>query len=60
MKNLKEIAAIAEQVKNYAETINLNGKEYKLAENNIEDDIWWRRGGSTISEPNVYECENAD
>lgn len=57
-KNLKEIAAIAEQVKNYAETINLNGKEYKLTENNIEDDIWWWRGGNTLSKPNVYECEN--
>ena len=60
MKNLKEIAAIAEQVKNYAETINLNGKEYKLTENNIEDDIWWWRGGSTISEPNVYEYEDEE
>ena len=59
LKNIsKEIAAIAEQVKNYAETINLNGKEYKLTENNIDEDMGWWRGGNTLSQPNVYECEN--
>ena len=58
MKNSKELAAIAEQVKNYAEVINFNGKEFKLTENNIEDDIWWWRGGNILSKPNVYECEN--
>lgn len=58
-KNIsKEIAAIAEQVKNYAEAISFNGKEYKLTENNIDEDMWWWRGGNTLSQPNVYECEN--
>lgn len=60
MKNLKEIAAIAEQVKNYAETINFNGKEYKLTENNIDEDMGWWRGGNTLSQPNVYECDIED
>lgn len=61
LKNIsKELAAIAEQVKNYAETINLNGKEFKLTENNIDEDMWWWRGGNTLSQPNVYECEDEE
>lgn len=63
-KNLKniseELAAIAEQVKNYAETINLNGKEFKLTENNIDEDMGWWRAGNTLSKPNIYECDNED
>ena len=61
LKNIsKEIAAIAEQVKNDAEAINFNGKEFKLTENNIDNDMDWWRAGNTLSKPNVYECENAD
>ena len=61
LKNIsKELAAIAEQVKNDAETINFNGKEFKLTEDNIDNDMGWWRAGNTLSKPNVYECENAD
>lgn len=60
-KNIsKEIAAIAEQVNNYAETINFNGKEYKLTENNIDEDMGWWRAGNTLSQPNVYENEDEE
>lgn len=61
LKNIsKEIAAIAEQVKNYAETINFNVKEYKLTEDNIDEDMGWWRAGNTLSKPNVYECEDEE
>ena len=61
LKNIsKEIAAIAEQVKNDAETINFNGKEFKLTENNIDNDMDWWRAGNTLSKPNVYECEDEE
>lgn len=59
-KTLNEIAAIAEQMNNYAECVTIDGKEFKLVKNNIEEDEWWWYGGVTTSEPNVYECENED
>ena len=60
MKNLKEIAAIAEQMNNYAECVTIDGKEFKLIKNNIEEDEWWWHGGVTTSEANVYERDNED
>lgn len=57
-KTLKVIAAIAEQMNNYAECVTIDGKEFKLTKNNIENDEWWWRGGATLSESNVYECDN--
>lgn len=60
-KNISnEIAAIAEQMNNYAEVIKFNGKEFKLTKNNIDNDEWWWRGGNTLSKPNVYECDIED
>ena len=60
-KNIsKEIAAIAEQVNNYAECVTIDGKEFKLTKNNIENDKWWWYGGVTTSEANIYERDNED
>lgn len=60
MKNLNEIAAIAEQMNNYAECVTIDGKEFKLTKNNIEDDEGWWRGGDTLSYSNVYERDNEE
>lgn len=59
-KTLNELAAIAEQMNNYAECVTIDGKEFKLAKNNIEEDEWWWYGGVTTSEANVYERDNED
>lgn len=57
-KTLKEIAAIAEQMNNYAECVTIDGKEFKLAKNNIDNDEGWWYGGNITSKPNVYERDN--